>query len=485
MIKLFSLFVALTICPKAYAVVDTATGAFTHSWTDYEGKDLDLRIKFERTYNSRSNHKGWFGFGWCSDLETTIAVNEKSLVVNHCGDGIETTYDKKGSTYKTQQASDGVIRKDGSNYIRTFKDGTSEIFSQNGQLTEIKKAQSYLALKYNEKGIIKELIDSGGRKVQVTSNASGYVTAISFQAPQKSGTTAELEIALYTYKDHDLISVKNAWGNVYSYIYDKEHNLTKAIWPNNKNIEIEYNANDWVKALKGTDICAENYDYKVDNAKNPPRYAVAIVKSCDKGQIIERSYAYTYSLDNRRVIAAEIDENGIRREYIYDNNGNVVEVIEHRPKGKVVTKIKRNDKGQIVNISNPFEARSYFYKNGQGRDLVVEVVIEEIALGRVVDKYSYMLAYDEDDRMISGIKPGGVSINFKYDDDNRLIKVSSKGVSIDVIYDGDAREPKAVKQGDKELPLRIYEKAATTQEIAAVEMYFDFVRLREVAIPSY
>ncbi len=485
MFKLILFCIAMTVSVHTHAHVDIATGAFTQSWIDYEGKDLDIKIKFERTYNSRSNYKGWFGFGWCSDLETILIVRENSVVINHCGDGAETSYEKKGTIYKTVHTNDGVIKKVGANFVRSYGDGTSETFSKEGRLIEIRKKQDFLSIKYNEKGIIKELVDGGGRRVSVNSNSNGYITEVTFLATNKDSAPIKLEIAKYTYKDDNLISAKNSWGNVYSYTYDKEHNLTKALWPNDKNIEIEYSSNDWVKALKGTDLCTENYDYKVESSQNPPRYSINVSKKCEKGLIAERSYAYTYSLDRSRLVAAEIDEEGLRREFIHDGNGHIIEVIEHRLNGKVVTKITRNNKGQITKVSNPFEVRTYSYKDGNGKDLTSELLIEEFVDGKRLNKYVYTFSYDDEDRMISGAKPSGTTVSLKYDEFNRVHQISSKNTAVEVLYEGDKMEAKGVKLADKELPLNIYEIAASPEEVSAVELYFDFIRLRELTIPSY
>lgn len=485
MFKFISFFASLTVAIQAHAFVDISTGAYTQSWIDYEGKDLDIKIKLERTYNSRSSHKGWFGFGWCSDLETTLIVGEKSAIVNHCGDGVETYYEKKGSIYKTNHTSDGAIEKVGSHFVRTFSDGTSETFAQNGQLIEIRKKQEYLAIKYNDKGVIKQLVDGGGRIVSILSNSNGYVTDITFQSTNKDGTPLKQEVAQYVYKEDNLISAKNFWRNTYSYFYDKDQNLVKAVWPNNKNIELEYSSNDWVKSLKGTDVCSETYNYKVESSKTPPRYFIDVKKNCKEGTITERSYAYTYSLDRSRLVASEVDEEGLRREFMHDTNGHISEVIEHRFNGKVTTKITRNGKGQITKVSNPFEARTYSYKNGNGKDLTTELLIEEFADGKSLNKYSYTFSYDDQDRMISGTKPSGGTVRLKYDDNDRVSHISAKNTSIEVLYDGDKTEARGIKFATKELPLNIYEISASPDEVLAVELYFDFIRLKDLTIPSY
>lgn len=160
-------------------------------------------------------------------------------------------------------------------------------------------------------------------------------------------------------------------------------------------------------------------------------------------------------------------------------------MIEHRFNGKVVTKITRNKKGQITKVSNPFESRTYSYKIGNGKDLISELLIEEFADGKRLNKYDYTFSYDDEDRMISGSKPNGTTVNLKYDESNRINQVSSKNMTIEILYDGDKMEAKGVKLADKELPLNIYEITASPEEISAVELYFDAIRVRELTIPSY
>jgi hypothetical protein len=131
--KFIGLFVVLMISYNVFAMVDTASGAYFQSWIDYTGRDLDLKVQFERTYNSRSNHKGWFGFGWCTDFETSLSVRENEITLNHCGDGKEIHFSKAGSVFKPVEEINGKFEKENSSLVRTFKDGTKEIYSMDGK----------------------------------------------------------------------------------------------------------------------------------------------------------------------------------------------------------------------------------------------------------------------------------------------------------------------------------------------------------------
>ncbi|MFV3407883.1 DUF6531 domain-containing protein [Bdellovibrio bacteriovorus] len=481
--KVAVFILALSVLSQAHALVDTSTGSFMHSWIDFDGKGLDLRVKLERTYNSRSTFKGWFGYGWCTDLETILINHEDAITIRHCGDGQEHEYKKMGSDYRSTTGGPGTIRKAGDVFQRVFTDGTIETFNSHGKLQEVKKNGDFVALKYNERGLPKELVDSSGRVVTIEATPTGFVQTITFK--NKGAKAPTQVVGKYEYQGENLVSATNFWGNTYKYSYEKNNNMKKAIWPNGKEILLSYNSNDWVLALKGTDICAEDYSYKVDQSKKPPRYAVKVTKKCDNDVIVEKAYSYTYSMDNRRILAAELDEDAVRREFKYDEHGNVIEVKERRLNGDVLTKIVRNDRGLVVKISNVLENYFYKYRVGAGRSLVAEAIHENVAAGVVVDRYKFSMTYNDDDRMISVIKPNGSKLEFEYDYMSRVSKISTKDIAIEVVYNDTDSTPKHLKLGDKYLPLSIYDIRATPKEIAAVDLYFDYLRAYSLTIPAY
>jgi Domain of unknown function (DUF6531) len=70
--------IMITLAPQiSWAEVNTREGNFTYTWYDrqqYEtppnGPPLGLEV--DRTYNSRSHHRGIFGFRWCSSLDKIL-----------------------------------------------------------------------------------------------------------------------------------------------------------------------------------------------------------------------------------------------------------------------------------------------------------------------------------------------------------------------------------------------------------------------------
>lgn len=483
---MFSRSVAILLILAALpstAAVDTSSGSFVHSWTDFEGGGMDLKISLVRTYHSRSNHIGWFGFGWCTDLETKLIRSEDLVEINHCGDGKITTFNREGSQFKSKNPADGVVKKVGINYERSFSDGTKEIYNSEGYLLEVRKGNLFIKITYNDKGLPIEISDSGERLVKVESTQQNTVSRIQFFLNKKNKDIKAVDIGQYSYEDKNLVEAKNSWGNVYIYQYDKKHNMTLAKWPNGKLVQIAYNNSDWVQSLSGTDLCKEAYSYKIDNSRKPPRYAVTLTKECPDGTKVERSYAYTYALDNSRVIAADLIESTVKREYIF-NGDDVIRVTEHRHNGKLVTEVKRNSMGQIVEVSNPFEIKSYTYKQGSSRHLVVDTEIKQIVMGKVASSSAYSFGYNDRDLLIFAVKPNNVKVEFKWSDDDVLTHVKRDGIEVELVY-GKEDEVIGVKYKGKVLPINIYEVSANQKEISAVESYLDFHRMQRLTIPSY
>ena len=72
----------LTLYPlSSWAVVDMKNANFADTWFDLiaPGTGFDLRVT--RTYNSRSVFNGIFGYGWCSNLETSLNITLSLICV--------------------------------------------------------------------------------------------------------------------------------------------------------------------------------------------------------------------------------------------------------------------------------------------------------------------------------------------------------------------------------------------------------------------
>src|ERR1043165_3910434 len=95
--KKFSVLIAFfslaLLSSNAHAIVDMKNANFANSWVDLEVPGTGYDLKVNRTYNSKSLFDGMFGFGWCSDFETSLQVTaEGNLKITECGAGQEIFY---------------------------------------------------------------------------------------------------------------------------------------------------------------------------------------------------------------------------------------------------------------------------------------------------------------------------------------------------------------------------------------------------------
>ncbi|MEK7358073.1 MAG: DUF6531 domain-containing protein, partial [Bdellovibrionota bacterium] len=72
----------------ALAWVDLKNANLAISRKDFEVEESGPDLILQRTYNSRVEHAGIFGRGWCSNVESTLTFVSKTVAVfQFCGVG--------------------------------------------------------------------------------------------------------------------------------------------------------------------------------------------------------------------------------------------------------------------------------------------------------------------------------------------------------------------------------------------------------------
>ena len=314
LVALLGVVASLALAENAHAIVDMKNANYSNSWVDLEVPGTGYDLKINRTYNSRSLFSGIFGFGWCSDFETTLEITaEGNLKLTECGAGQEVFFtprefgrkeidktiaqiitrmkaakkmdDKYYSSLNEDLVSNHDLRakyaleykiaipvKEGTqffangreveslvmskgSYTRTLPDGSAQKFSAQGKLTAMyDKNGNYLKFEY-DKDSLREVADNNGRKLSFKYYSNKKVKTIS----GPNGLEAEYKFA----NVDDLSWVKNSWKNIYNYEYDDLHNLTKATYPDKTFISLTYDKkNDWVMSFTDREKCVENYKYE-------------------------------------------------------------------------------------------------------------------------------------------------------------------------------------------------------------------------------
>lgn len=464
----FLLFAAI----RSHALVDMKNANYSNTWIDMEvpGSGFDLRVV--RTYNSRSLFNGIFGFGWCSDFETSLEITgDSNIKIKECGGGQEIVFspremtkkdvdttintilskmkaDKKvGQTetfYKdmsTKLYEDDDLRseyarqygipvsvKEGTKYFakgreienvifnksyytRNMIDGSAQRFDLQGKLTHLyDKNGNFLKFDY-EKDQIKEVSDNNSRRLVFKFYPNKKVKTI-------TGPNGLLSEYRFSNLD-DLSSVRNAWAKVYNFEYDDLHNLTKATWPDKTSIAIKYDKkNDWVMSFTDREKCTESYKYEF--ADNDPRshYWSTVKKVCGKETIADNKYEFWHKLrPDGQYFLQRVQSNV---------GGNVTDISYHEVFGKPVS-IRRNA-----------EKISYeYYPDGQVKikaSSSVRMTFEYDPQSKKVSQVSSAF-YNE-----KGQKVNTKSSQFKYDTKGNLVYAqNSDGQKINMTYDSKGR----------------------------------------------
>ncbi|MBL7669124.1 MAG: cell wall-associated protein wapA [Bdellovibrionaceae bacterium] len=477
----------LSLSLQAFAIVDMKNANYSETWTDIEVPGGGYTMKVARTYNSRALFNGMFGFGWCSDFETTLEVSpEGNLWVTECGAGSRTTY---APTLLTEaeigKSADQIIAKvkaekvagrteafyadlrkelilsdkarneyakkyrvstppreglkylaNGKEvehfvyakpyYVRNFADGSSQRFDKDGKITHFyDKNQNFLKYEY-EKGLLASVTDNNSRRFTFKYFPNKKVREII----GPNGLKAEYKFE----KLDDLSFVKNGWGNSFTYQYDEGHNLTKATWPDKSFISIKYDQKkDWVVGFTDRDKCIEAYSYE-DSPTDPKKHYWSIAKKTCKGKVVaENRYEFWHKKDPSGQYFLE--------KVLSEVSGEATEITYHEVFGKP-TSIRKNQNRTnyeyypdgLVKVKATTAAKMvYTYEPQSKRISKVAVDFLNEKSVKVASKWT-AFKYDAKSNLNYAENSDGQKINLTYDNKGRIATIvdqAKKVVKID------------------------------------------------------
>ncbi|WP_413289591.1 DUF6531 domain-containing protein [Bdellovibrio sp. HCB337] len=462
---------------QAHALVDMKNANYSNTWIDMEVPGSGYDLKIVRTYNSRSLFNGIFGFGWCSDFETSLEVNgEGNIKVKECGGGLEVTFsprevtrkdvdntvssiiskmksDKKvGQTeafYKnlqTQLVEDDNMRadyarqygvvvavKEGTKffangrevenivftkayYTRNLVDGSSQRFSLQGKLTHIyDKNGNFLKFEY-EKDQIQSITDNNSRRLTFKYFPNKKVKSVS----GPNGLMAEYRFANLD----DLALVKNAWLKTYNYEYDDLHNLTKASYPDKTTIVLKYDKkNDWVTSFTDREKCLEAYTYEVDSKDPKNHYWSNVKKTCGKEVVAENKYEFWHK--------QRADGQFYLQRVLSTTNGSTSDISYHEVFGKPMS-IRRNSEkisyeyyndGQVKIKASPSVRMAFEYDSQQKKVSQVTSTFYNDKGKQTAQKTS-QFKYDAKGNLTYAQNSDGQKINMTYDNKGRIATIT-------------------------------------------------------------
>jgi YD repeat-containing protein len=479
---LFALTLTFFYSTPSHAIVDMKNANYADSWLDLTTSGTGYALRIERYYNSRSIFSGMFGFGWCSDFETTIEKTpEGRLKLVECGAGQEVIYSpgkfdekrlnklidelvafykkttpgandqsaatlhdqlmdssdlrtrwakqagipipevKKGVVYSAENLEVERIVFDGGVYVRTLSDGTSQRFDLNGRLTAMyDKNGNNLKMIYTGDAL-HEVIDNTGKKLTFTYNQNRRVKDIT----GPGGVKVE-----YKFKGEDLVEVHNMWKNKYTFDYDETHNITKIVFPDGTFKALTYNQkNDWVtsftdRAIKGV-TCTESYKYEVDKTNPKDHFWSTAVKKCGTETKNEARFEFWHK--------TKPDGTKYLHRVLTKNNTDTLDIIYHPDFGRPLS-IKKNgmvttydyfDNGLIREKSTAGVKMLFEYKNEFNK--VSKVNSEYIdAKGKLIRKRETTFTYDAKANLQAAQNSDGQSVRLTYDVRGRIATITDQ-----------------------------------------------------------
>ncbi len=497
--------IILMVSISSYALVDMQNANFTETWIDLEIPDSGYNLKVERAYNSRTLHNGIFGFGWCSNFETSLDILADGRIKRvQCGAGQEITYAPKSFDKKdveqginnilaairkekpsitpreiqtlTQKLKEDTTFRDSETqrlgvkrpvkegtvfyaegnsaekivlrkgfYVRDLVDGSSERFNADGQLTYLyDKNQNYLKLEYTKKALT-TMVTSSGRRLSLQYTPNGKIREI--RGPSGLKTEYKYE------KLNDLVYAKNAKNEVTTYTYDALHNITKISYPDKTSKILKYNQDkDWVVELKDRNNCVEKYDYTVSKSDPKNNYFSHVEKKCD-GKVVNKS-KYGFWFKNRRnssgayLARLEIDNNGTKSDIEYHD---VFEKpISIKTKNEL-TRYSYYSNGLLKQKTVNKQVINFKYNN-QNK------VSEVSESGKGTTKFTY----DKLGNLTFASNSGGQSVKLEYDTKGRIVRIFDQAKRlIRIEYDERFSKPKIVERPGVGKIVVTYEKDGT------------------------
>lgn len=261
-------------------------------------KDASYRNTFtdiqeiKRTYNSRSLYTGYFGFGWCSNLEKSLNIKSpKEISFKECDQESPFVLTDENNFLKTRTfenpiTKEKLIFKNGT-YSQYLQTGEIRIFNRRGQLiSTISPDGNKIGYLYDQKTLT-TLKTNLNFLLNFSYNDTQQITKI------QSNTGAS---TLYLYEKENLVQSVNSLKQSHLYDYDELNNMVRLTFPGKTEENIVYNNDhDRVLKIQLRNECTEYYDFYHKN--NDPLYQVStLTRKCDNKTVHTFIYEFWYKV---------------------------------------------------------------------------------------------------------------------------------------------------------------------------------------------
>jgi len=479
--QLIYLFVLAFCYANSFAGVQLRNGNFFITYLDSKTTLNGATLELARTYNSKSNYVGWFGYGWGTEYEVRLEPSaDGSVFVFENGSGavnkfyaksidpaalkkvidlvVASVKAKKPINKATEDQLVARLSKDpeylqdvsvrykikndikvgtvltsidfpgqnvevtGDGYVRNLPTGIKQFFNKEGRITKSRNTAGYgLDFTYNKAWQVTKLVDTTGNQLIFEWLSTGRI---------KSVSTHDKKKASYDYKGDDLVKSVDTENRAYSFTYDSNHNLVKltdlSIKDNTKNsLLVKYDPKtfDTLEVIN-RDGSSNEYIYKVEKKKDSTLTSTIVLRK-EGGTTIGEKYEYFY----------KIKANGAEwlARYLEITNANY-DVAKKQLVGgnKEETFYEENKSFPVKKVEGDKEI-SYGYTS----DSLLQKRVTKFK-GKLIESMEY--AYHPVYKKVTEAKSVDINTKYEYNNKAELVKAfDNKGNAILFVYDINGR----------------------------------------------
>lgn len=304
--------------------IDVVSGANTDIITDIALRGL-LPFRWTRYYNSaRSNVPCSLGWGHAHHFDRLLIRDLDGLRYQ---DPLGSAVGFDEPTYRdlpTRAAGMELTRTDGHSYVISQAYKPDQVFhfapgSDIARLARLERGALGIELRYSSTGTLREIVDSEGRLIRVTSDQAGRILKLALIDP-KTGKEGTVLLAYAYDRAGNLVRATDRHNTTLAFAYDAGNRMTRRTDRRGYSFHFKYDDRGRCIHSRGDDGLLEVFlDYH-------PDAGTTFVRRGDGGQWI-------YSYNGNKTITQITDPYGNATKFILDESGRPFREID--PNGNV------------------------------------------------------------------------------------------------------------------------------------------------------
>ncbi len=342
--------------------INTASGAFYHTFTDFSIPGRGIPLNLTRTYSSVfAAQNGPLGYGWTDSYNMSLSrdsVTGDVTISQENGAQVAFTPVSGGYTAPPRVAATLSVDSSTSDYLFRRDAQNLYTFSPSGQLIKETDRNGYVtSLVYNLTGQLATVTEPAGRKLSFTWTG-GHITAVTdplgrkvtftYDAPGNLASAADpvANLTNFTYdSSHHVLSMIDPRGGVVTNTYNAQGRVTSQSDPMGRTTSFAYSGDNQSAAGGTTTITDSKGNVTLEN------YQDGLLMSATYGSGTTSAAIWTYQRDPATLGITQIsDPNGHITTKSYDASGNLL--TQTRP-GSRTTTYTYNPINEPLTVTDP------------------------------------------------------------------------------------------------------------------------------------